>query len=262
MTTLKPIFCRIGSKRKFVKALETLFPPHRIYVEAFVGGGAVFFGKTPSEVEVINDLDKVLITDYKRVLAAPVGMEHYPKGLTTEQSQERLLRKPNKTAAEKLVESIIRRCNGFGGTYIGTENDVKKPSNPLAKIKKLQLYKDRLGDATLTNRDYAEVFRRTDSTQTFYFLDPPYEKSSGFDYAEEEGFDFGEFAKRVEALKGKYLVTINDSPRIRELFSESYLYPYVVKGHHSKESAIGAEDRRELLITNYELPRGWKKAFQ
>lgn len=263
---MKPFFCRVGSKRKFVKALESLFPPHRIYVEAFLGGGAVFWGKTPSEVEVINDLDKTLIADYKRILAAPVGMEHYPKRLTTERAQESFLRQPNKTPAEKLVESILRRCNGYAGRYIPpTTNDVattsgnKKPANPLSKIKKLPLYKDRLGDATLTSRDYAQVFRSTDSKQTFFFLDPPYEKSSGFDYAEEEGFDFEEFAKAVQSLQGKYLVTINDSPRIRALFSKSNLYPYLVEGHHAQ--GTGAKDRRELLITNYVLPRGWKKAF-
>jgi len=33
------------------------FPQHTKYVEVFFGGGAVFFKKEPSPVEVINDID-------------------------------------------------------------------------------------------------------------------------------------------------------------------------------------------------------------
>lgn len=42
-------------------------PEHRIYCEPFFGGGAVFFAKPKSYLEVINDKNERLITFYKQV---------------------------------------------------------------------------------------------------------------------------------------------------------------------------------------------------
>ena len=75
---MRPFFCRVGSKRKYDKALISLFPAHRTYVEPFLGGGAVFFRKEPSEVEVINDLDGKLVADYRLILSAPTDISAYP----------------------------------------------------------------------------------------------------------------------------------------------------------------------------------------
>jgi DNA adenine methylase len=38
-----------------------MLPEHTCYVELFFGAGWVYFGKEPSKVEVINDIDKELI---------------------------------------------------------------------------------------------------------------------------------------------------------------------------------------------------------
>jgi DNA adenine methylase len=40
---------------------------HRVYVEPFVGGAAVFFAKPPSKMVVINDINGELVNFYKVV---------------------------------------------------------------------------------------------------------------------------------------------------------------------------------------------------
>lgn len=47
------------------KLIVSLIPPHNIYCEPFFGGGAVFFAKNPSKIEVINDNNGELINFYK-----------------------------------------------------------------------------------------------------------------------------------------------------------------------------------------------------
>ena len=261
---MRPFFCRQGSKRKYSKALVSLFPEHQTYVEPFLGGGAVFWEKPPSTKEVLNDLDPVLVADYRRILAAPSDPSKYPI-LTTASAQNEFLRKSHSGKAEQVVESLLRRCNGFGGVYIEKGGprevhapEVRKVTTHEDKLKKIAEYKKRLSHATLTNESYEKVLQKHDSPSTFFFMDPPYEKSVGLDYAEgSDTFPFAKFADDVRKLKGKFLVTINDSRAIRKLFQGLNIYPYVVKGHHAK-SAIGKNDRKELLITNYPLHRQWK----
>jgi DNA adenine methylase len=266
---MKPFFCRIGSKRKYSKALVSLFPPHKTYVEAFFGGGAVFWEKEPSSVEVVNDLDTTLMADYSRVATAPSFSSAYPI-LTSETSQNKFLSETHRSKAARIVESLLRRCNGYGGNYIkkdskrGVYTDdrphrVFKVTTHESKLQSIGEYKARLSHATLLITTYASVFNKYDASDAFFFLDPPYEMSKGIGYAKgSESFDFDEFADALRDLEGKFLVTINDSPYIRQVFKGFNLYRYVVKGHHSETSGIGAKDRKELLITNYTLPRTWK----
>ena len=42
-----------------------LIPPHKVYTEAFFGGGAVFWAKGKAQVEVINDFNANVYTFYK-----------------------------------------------------------------------------------------------------------------------------------------------------------------------------------------------------
>src|ERR1700730_17359344 len=55
----------IGGKRRIAKQLVALIPDHTTYVEPFAGGAQVFFHKTPSRVEVLNDLDHDVITFFR-----------------------------------------------------------------------------------------------------------------------------------------------------------------------------------------------------
>jgi DNA adenine methylase len=240
-----------------------MFPSHKVYVEPFFGGGAVFFGKTPSEVEVVNDLDSKLIEDYRRILKAPVDPKAYTI-LKSEKKQNDFLDQPGKSIADRVYESILRRCNGFGGTYVkksGVYTDDRphrlyKVTTHEAKIKNMGEYKKRLGNATLLTQDYRKVIQKYDSDETFFFLDPPYEMSEGIGYAKgSEDFDFERLADTLRGIKGSFLMTINDSPSIRKAFHGFKLRPYIVKGHHSVTSGVGSKDRPELFISNYNLPR-------
>lgn len=46
-----------GSKWRIAKEIASMIPHHHSYVEPYFGSGAVFFNKSPSAIETINDLD-------------------------------------------------------------------------------------------------------------------------------------------------------------------------------------------------------------
>ena len=56
-----------GGKQRLAKLIISMMPKHQLYCEPFFGGGAVFFAKGPSPVEVINDHDDKLMTFYHQV---------------------------------------------------------------------------------------------------------------------------------------------------------------------------------------------------
>ncbi len=55
-----------GGKQSLAARILTLIPPHTTYVEPFFGGGAVFFQKAKSHVEVINDLNRFVVNFYQQ----------------------------------------------------------------------------------------------------------------------------------------------------------------------------------------------------
>ena len=64
----------VGGKSRLRKRIISLFPPHTCYVELFAGAAWVLFGKPPSDVEVLNDLDQDLITFFRVVREKPAEL--------------------------------------------------------------------------------------------------------------------------------------------------------------------------------------------
>lgn len=60
-----------GGKRLMVKRLVEKIPPHKVYVEPFIGAGHIFWAKDPAEKEVINDIDRHLIEYYRYLRDSP-----------------------------------------------------------------------------------------------------------------------------------------------------------------------------------------------
>lgn len=69
-----------GGKQLLANKIIAMLPKHKIYCEPFLGGGAVFFAKAKSYLEVINDKNDRLITFYHQVAAdlpRNKDMEHF-----------------------------------------------------------------------------------------------------------------------------------------------------------------------------------------
>jgi len=241
---LRPFFCRIGSKRTLVKKILPLFPPHDTYVEPFFGGGAIFWEKCPSKKEVINDLDTELIKGYK--LLKTIKSRNFPTTLNTVSKIQAFVNKKPKTDVDKLVYAILTRCNTFG-----SKEGLKmySPSNPYAKLKKIDAYQERLKHTTILNQSYETVLKKYDSPKSFFYLDPPYENSD--DLYAEYSIDYEKMRELLDTLKGKWLVSINDSPEIRRVFKGHYYKKLTVKP--ASNSGLGSKSRKELLIANYEF---------
>ncbi|MDC9722350.1 MAG: DNA adenine methylase [Urechidicola sp.] len=72
---LKTPISYYGGKQNLITTILPLFPKHTLYAEPFVGGGAIFWAKQRSDVEVINDTNRELINFYEIVQNEFVDLE-------------------------------------------------------------------------------------------------------------------------------------------------------------------------------------------
>ena len=86
-----------------------------------------------------------------------------------------------------------------------------------------------------------------DSPETFFFLDPPYENDKENDY---EHYISPEIVyESIKNIKGKFLLTYNNSPNILKLFKKYRIIKNNVLYEHTQYT-----DKRnvvELIIMNY-----------
>jgi DNA adenine methylase len=250
--TLRPPFCRQGNKYLHRKVIIPFIPPHKRYVELFVGSGAIFYNKEKAQETILNDLDKCVVKGYNLIKNTSVDLDKYRKDLDSLPKIKAFWdRKPN-TNEIKIIREIIRTCYGFGGIPVKESKNIYKDNNPFNKLKRcLTRWKDIVKDARITNKDYGEIIDKYDSPDTFFFLDPPYENTNkDFGYAEDTDFDFERLAFLLKGVKSIFLMTINDSPYIRRLFKGFNIKPWKVKTPWQN-----SKDRKELLISNYPLKK-------
>ena len=78
----------------------------------------------------------------------------------------------------------------------------------------------RLDRVTVENLDWEKCLSVWDRPSSFFFLDPPYTACSSTLYSPWKHSDILRLREKLATLKGKWLLTLNDHPEIRETFQE------------------------------------------
>lgn len=259
---LKPFFNRAGSKVPLIKDILKIMPPHTTYVEAFVGGGALFWNKIPAKKSVINDLDKELIEGYRILKRIPTSVD-----MTILDNSKQVGNKY--PAVEKFINSVTSKSSDrdkllavtekYAGTFgsMGQGGIYKNPSME-NRWKKIDQYKALLKPTTIVSKDYLKVLKDYDSPTTFFFLDPPYEieKKGQETYYKHSIIDYNKMNDALKQLKGKFLLTINDSKYISDIFKDFNQKTLIVRNPSQSGISKEAQNRKELFISNYNMKLG------
>ena len=106
----------------------------------------------------------------------------------------------------------------------------------------------RLQGVKVERLDWHECIRRYDRPFTLFYLDPPYwghETDYGKGLFARE--DFARMADLLRVIKGRFILSLNDRPEVRELFAgfafEEVTTRYTAQPKASRRAA-------ELLISN------------
>jgi DNA adenine methylase len=242
---LRPIFCRVGGKMPIVKTLLAYVPTDiATYVEPFAGGASLYWNVSFQKA-VLNDIDTKLIGAYRALKRASSNPDAYPTFNTIPEIQ-RFVNSPATSAEAIVMKNIYAGCNVFGN--IQTKNPViLRDYSHMNKLNRLDLYKEKLSKTTLLSQDYRSVVKRYNTPSTFFFFDPPYEKSKGL--YKDSVIDYEEMRDLLKQIKGKFMLTMNSSAEIRRLFSDFNIRQISVKT--VTNIAQFQKVRQELIITNY-----------
>jgi len=245
---LPPPYCRQGNKYTIRHKIIPMIPAHETYVELFAGSGAIFFNKQKAKNNVLNDLDKNTTKSFNLIIDAPLDISTYPNPQSVEETKTFYLQPTENIIQNEIIRyKIIVSC-GFCNKPVVKANRIYKNRKYHRWLKDLEKWKDKLNDTTIMGVDYEEAIRKYDGVDTFFFIDPPYENTvSEFGYAESKAFDFNRLLKALMGIKGKFLMTINDSTTTRQLFKDFIINDIDVFCSWNKSI------RKELIITNYPI---------
>lgn len=242
MTT---VLCRVGKKTKIKNKIISKIPDDfDLYIEPFIGSGAIFLNlNLENKKSVINDLDKIIIQGHNAIKS---GVSLDPKTFIFSGDQNTFIKKTHTNINDKFLNAVITTCGTFGSTGRGKIYKPITESSFKNKIKHALKQKEYYKNTRIFNTDYKKIIKKFDSNKSFFYLDPPYENSKGL--YKDADFDFIELSNILKTIKGRFLLSLNDSPNIRNIFKNFNISGLSVKGSNSDN--IG-KDRNELLISNY-----------
>lgn len=257
---LRPPVAYYGGKQSLLSKILPLIPPHTRYVEPFLGGGAVYWSKEPSEIEVINDLDgfvsnfyRVVKTDFEAlkalVDATPYARASHEKAAVIRQSQDYF--SPLQCAwaffvlANSSIYAILDNQCTFPGKDMKAARTFYNKSNRFGPD-----YSNRLHNTFVEKREANYVIESNDGEGSFFFVDPPYFNSDMGHYGGYTEANFEGLLKTLSMVKGKFLLTCYPS-----VLLDSYLdlNPNWTADFIDMAKSAGSKGKRktEVLVRNY-----------
>ena len=211
----------VGGKRLLRKTIAPLIPKDiKSYIRPFGGGGWVLFYKDRwADLEIYNDLDGRLVNLFRIV-------KYHPNALKEE--------------LKYLLGSREMFFQFLNGTFI---TDIQKAAQFLFLI-------------TRSFGGRGDTFgKQYDFEDAFFYCDPPYTSGCGYEVTSTADFDHERLRDVLKDIKGRFLISYDDSPKVRELY-KGYEMIEVERqnGINNREGTNRANKvYKELLIANYHI---------
>lgn len=246
---IKPAIRWAGGKSRLLDHILPHIPEHRCYCEPFAGGLAVLLAKERSQVEIVNDRDGDLVCFYRCVRfhqeALLMDLEYV---LNAREEFTDFIRQVGLTDIQRSARWFFRNKTCFGGADMesfGTSATTAMSSRQ-GRLEAIRLLSARLDKVTIENLDWLQILDRYDRAESFFFLDPPYVGCSDTTYAAWDIADVVRLRDRLRAIKGRWIVTLNDQPDIRKIFAGCQVK--AIERHKGINGKAADRVYRELII--------------
>jgi DNA adenine methylase len=252
-----------GGKQTLAPIILGLIPEHRLYCEPFLGGGAIYFAKKPSKVEIINDSNGELINFYEVLKHDFTSLE---KEVTISlhsrkkhHQAEVIYANPEMFDRVKRAWAVWMLANSSYGCMLDSVFGYDRTGGTSKKLAHkreafTEDYAIRLQRTQIECCDALRVIRSRDVKDAFFYIDPPY---VGADQGHYDGYtqdDFDNLLNLLEGIKGKFLLSSFRNETLKEFTRRN--------GWHTVEIELictmtnrSAKPRKkiEVLTANYPI---------
>lgn len=227
----RPVAPWLGGKRALAGRLCEIIEatPHARYVEPFVGMGGVFLRRRARpKLEVVNDINRDVVNLFR------ILQRHFQQFLDVLKWQvcsraefQRLCSVDPETLTdlERAARFLYLQRAAFGGhavnRHFGIDFNGGARFNLTKLVPTLEEVHDRLAGVLIERLPYAECIKRYDSRPgTLFYCDPPYWGCTD-DYGKDifSPADFQLLRDMLAGIQGRFLLSINDRPEIRQIFA-------------------------------------------
>ena len=255
---IAPLAPYLGGKfrlsKRIINKIEQI--QHKIYAEPFVGMGGIFLRRTQiPKAEIINDINGELVNLYRIVQRYPEELcRSIEFRLAARQEFERLRKIPPETLTdiERAARFLYLQSVAFGGKVtdqaFGVSIDRPARFNFVKMRERIRNVAERLASVTIERQDFETFIKRYDTKDTLFYLDPPY-WGNETDYGKGVfcRADFERLRDCLTGIKGRFILSLNDTPQVKELFKNFTIEQTDVTYSINK---TGCCNRSELIITN------------
>lgn len=265
MKQLKTPTSYYGGKQNLVTTILPLIPKHKLYAEVFVGGGAIFWSKAPSEVEVINDTNRELINFYEVVQNEFVDLEKMIRISLHSRSLHRdatvIYNNPHMFSRIQRAWSVwVLAAQSFSSMLDGSWGYDKSKGTTSAKITNKRTaftedYAIRIQNVQIECTDALRIIRSRDFDEAFFYCDPPYFNSDCGHYDGYTKEDFEMLLKTLSGINGKFLMSSYPSDLLQEYTKSEGWYTKQLEQSVSVANNTGAPQKKkiEVMTANYDL---------
>ncbi len=255
-----------GGKSRAAELITSLIPTFDEYREPFLGGGSVFVHlkqKYPDKKYWGNDIYKEL---YLFWLKCQENVQEVIEQVIFWKKKYEIGKELHQYLTQNMTSfSVLEKAAAFyvfnritfsGTTEAGGYSEQAFQGRFTASsIDRLASFSKILNQLTITNLDFQEVIEQQ-GNNVFLFLDPPYHSATksalyGKNGKLHKGFDHERLAKTLKKSTHKWLLTYDDSPYIRELFSFAHIHTWDLMYGMRNVNANSDQKGKELFISNY-----------
>lgn len=267
MAVKRPVLRYHGGKWLMAPWIIQHMPKHKVYVEAFGGGGSVLLRKDRVSAEVYNDLDGLVVNIF-RILQDPAKADQVCRRLSLTPYARSEFDRTYTEPADEIewacfmimrsfmghgTDSIGRTCRtGFRGKM--TDNRALPSEAWASWPRSVAEFVDRLRGVVIENRQATEVILRMDTASTLFYVDPPYVSSTRSSLDGGRGASHGyrceltdddhvALAEVLSGVKGMVMLSGYSSPLYDELYGDWFRL-------ERQSMADGARVRTECLWFN------------
>lgn len=255
-----------GGKQQLVDKIVAMIPQHKVYIEPFFGGGAVFFAKEPSFLEIINDINDNVVTFY-RVLQNEDLFKQLQAMIQSTLFAEAVFLQAKTIWNGYWPASDVERAwavwvvcnysfnatphggwkwdNGTGGSHSGIIAAHKRNAFTEELFTRIQY-------AQISCMDAVSVLQERNQKDCFAYIDPPYIGCSQKHYHGYKEADFRRLLNELERFDGKFLLSTYANDIILENIERNHWNVYAKTRYSSITNLQNTVKKKtELLVYNY-----------